>query len=782
MSRVECMVVIHSAATGSQLWRRALLSLALSLCWVAVAAAAGGFTFSLPAGSINPSGLSLRLDDLGIDANGYRPIRIEIRPRGAAKVFPADRELRVELDFNRYGWQSSTVVSQIIELPEGASLASAVLLVPEGSAFSSLEIRTFEGGEKHPDLSQKYIGWPNVNGWSWTEARPAILFIDSHCPARADRETLVQNLNTAGVAPTGALTLPDVRQLLSHFPDISQRGGPPLPAAAVQNTQAATISDAGVLAVIKSRTRTEMLGPSELPTRWLELSQYDVAVMSLEDLKQLTQTDPQRFTALKEWLSTGPLLIVYGAGRQFERLQEVEAALKIPPLPAHDKQSNLRGWTAPQSGFDTGTLTTPFDDDDQGLTPPPATPGNAVAVEIPTEAKATEAAESNRSPPFLCRRAGLGCVAAMGAENPFPGRTRDWAYLFNAVPENHWKWFRRVGLSSQRTNDDYWKFLIPGVGEAPVIPFMVLVSLFAVVIGPINFLLLKRSRRLYLLLLTVPIGAVVVTGGLIVFALFSDGFGMRLRVRSFADLDQRTGHAAVWSRQSYYAAVAPSQGMLFPEDAMVLPLVYEPGAVSTERSTALHWDGEQHLRRGYLSARTATQFMVTRAATVKAKLVITESAAGGQQPRVENQLGTHVLLMVVCTSDGQMLKAENLADQAGKPLEATDWPEALSAFKPLTEAAEPIAPHDYDPRQNDDNLLTLLGGNRTRYYSNDGSAGDPLMSRSILETSLDASVSSRAAPPLPRSYLAIVARSPLVVSGVGGAREEASLHVIRGWY
>ena len=88
----------------------------------------------------------------------------------------------------------------------------------------------------------------------------------------------------------------------------------------------------------------------------------------------------------------------------------------------------------------------------------------------------------------------------------------------------------------------------------------------------------------------------------------------RLRARSFADLDQRTGRAAVWSRQSYYSAIAPSQGLHFPDDTVVFPVSYQPGDRSRTVRRSV-WDGDQQLRGGYLTSRTATQFMVCRATT-----------------------------------------------------------------------------------------------------------------------------------------------------------------------
>ena len=65
--------------------------------------------------------------------------------------------------------------------------------------------------------------------------------------------------------------------------------------------------------------------------------------------------------------------------------------------------------------------------------------------------------------------------------------------------------------------------------------------------------------------------------------MISDGLVIRLRVRSFADLDQTTGRAAVWSRQSYYAGVAPSRGLAISRRYNGLPVAYEPGAIATRQ-------------------------------------------------------------------------------------------------------------------------------------------------------------------------------------------------------
>src|SRR4029453_4712783 len=76
------------------------------------------------------------------------------------------------------------------------------------------------------------------------------------------------------------------------------------------------------------------------------------------------------------------------------------------------------------------------------------------------------------SAPFVLRSAGQGCVVAIASENPFPGKEADWVWILNSVQDRHWRWYQRAGFSMHRDNDDYWKFLVPGVGRAPVVSFL----------------------------------------------------------------------------------------------------------------------------------------------------------------------------------------------------------------------------------------------------------------------------------------------------------------------
>ena len=121
-----------------------------------------------------------------------------------------------------------------------------------------------------------------------------------------------------------------------------------------------------------------------------------------------------------------------------------------------------------------------------------------------------------------------GLVVALASEQPFPGTAGDWRWVLDSMGDSRWHWYERHGLSLKRENPDYWNFLIPGVGVAPVTQFCVLITVFVIGIGPVNYWLLRRRRQLHLLLLTIPASAAAVTLLLFAYALMADGLDVRV--------------------------------------------------------------------------------------------------------------------------------------------------------------------------------------------------------------------------------------------------------------
>jgi hypothetical protein len=733
--------------------------------------AASGIEFKLPAGAKHPSGLTMQVDARGIDANGYRPVRITVSAFPANKPHKFDRQLRIVLHAGRVGSWRDRRVSQIIELPEGSTTTSTTILVPQQGIWTSLAIDTYEGGEKLFDLSQDSLNWATPNSWNWDDSKPAFLFLDYNVPPREEKLGLSHAFETTQLDASPSHVLPDVRTLMRLYPeDENQRPGTGRNRGSRSGPVGQKLSDIALLTVIGNSTRSVMSSPQELPKRWIQISQFDVATISLADLKRLHSTQTEQFAALHDWLSTGPLLMVYGAGDSFTNLAEIEKLFDLPQLEQPNNADSFhRGWTVPSPESFAAAQQAPLNDSQQ-----PADPS--------LEESAPIAAQPPRTPPFLYRRAGAGCLLAISAENPFPGRSLDWNWIFRAIPENHWKWSRRTGVSFTHGNGDYWKFLVPGVGRAPVKTFLVLVSVFAALIGPLNYFLLARARRLYLLLLTVPLGAVLVTVSLFGFALIADGISTRVRIRSYAELDQHTGRASVLSWQSYYAAVAPSSGLKIPDDTAIFPFLPDPNSSSSDRSTLLVWDEDQILRSGYLPSRSPTQFVAARATKTKSRLIVQQDQADTSAPAVENHLGAKIHHLLLRDQSGRYFSAQDITDKAKLELSPIELAAAQASLQTFASVVMPIEPEGYDATYQNDNILSVFGLRRWRYSNSEVGTGE--MALSLLESNL-APITRPTPEPhplLPGSYFAILDRSPLVRIGVSPTTEQQSLHLLRARY
>jgi hypothetical protein len=751
--------------------------------------AGSGMVVTLPLAPTKPkSGLALTIDGRGIDANGYRPIRIKVMPLPPGP-FPADRQLRVVIYPGEYAAASFPKVSQIIELPEGATSAEAVIAIPQTTQWYQFSVETFESGEKLKDLSHEYLGWMTTGYWQWTEAAPAMLIIDERVPPRNKRDGLVATLQTQGADPAPTYDLPDIRTLAWIFPD-PNRGNVSWGTLATPGGGSPTnpkLSDTTLLMQVQTQMgRLEMLPIGELPKRWIDLSQFDVTVISADDLKRLA-ADTERLRAVREWVRGGATLLVYGVGGEFERLAEIEKHLALPPLPADpDEPETYRGWTPADAKRYSKNLNFTADNlpSRLGVAYGPMQ-GYAATSSIDTP-DATTSNNSNllpapTKPPFLSRAAGLGRVVAISTNEPFPGKETDWIWIFNCVPNNQWSWYQRNGMSLYRKNDDYWEFLIPGVGQAPVISFLLLVSLFAAIIGPVNYILLGRVRRLYLLLITVPVGAALVTVALFSYAVLTDGLGVRLRTRSFTDLDQTSGQAAGFARQSYYASIAPSRGLEFPEDCTVFGIAYEPvnGNTRTNSQESIAWDGQQKFQSGYITSRTTVQYMVLRSTKSGVRLAVSP-ASGGQPPRVENRLGTRIRYLLLRDKQGNYFTASKLSAGESATLTAADLKAAEDEFQGLAKAVEPELPINYNPSDSRESAINYLMPNYNYWSGIDAGTTRPVASASLLESNIAVAFRPIRHPYQPGSYIAVLESSPVVPPGVPNPREEASLHVLRG--
>lgn len=702
------------------------------------------------------SGLILRLDSYWFAGTGYRPLDIQISTRNGRAV-KADRRLRVEVTLSDWGISSPTVVTDLV-LAEKTAAVSKRISVPTSGNWQRLKVNVYENGRAWADLS---TGWNetylNSNYHEWTEAIPSLLFIEPNAPLPSARPG-----QTARMQATAATyDLPDIQKLV-HTTRQAQVSGGGL------TTSSNRLADTVNLQMVQNMPKVEMLPPSYLANDWLQYTGLDLAFISLETATTLNASNPELWEPLVKWVKAGGNLIVYGADEGYAKLGEIEALLKIP------SERGIEHWDRPGLKLrDSFTALEPYR---RGV-PRFVQPGNQPAeAQLRTEDRGPAA--SLEESPFLYRRAGLGHLVAIEATDPFPGKDVDWQWMLNTLGPENIMWFERHGFSQIRRNDTYWNWLIPDVGMPPVTTFLILITLFAVVIGPINFVFLRRVKRLYLVLVTVPLGAFLVTGALVAYAVVSDGLGVKLRQRSLVHLDQRTGEVLSLSKQTYYASLTPSGGMVLPDETAVFEIQPLAGYNnrSNEQDRRLQWldeEGEQRLTAGYLRPRIQMQYMLTYNDTTKARLRIRETSEGID---VTNELGGELTQLIVVDSQGRFFRGENVQVKQPLKLKQATLADCAGPLRAKL-ASEPLAyPDSFDPSSYRNFSSFWMG-----YYAggNDNGFPAPNARTSLLERELSELQSNLGGLP-PRSYVAVFASLPLCPVGLERAKAVGGVNVIRG--
>jgi hypothetical protein len=626
---------------------------------------------------------------------------------------PRPRTLRVAVETQ--GYPSKATTSQQVEVP-GNSAVDVTLSVPLTSANAWGSLMFYERGRRLDNLT---IGGVGATSWWGSEAMPSVLLIGAFAP--------------------------DVR----YFEDAARRmaGG-----SGTQGNYQPNIQPRDLL-----------------PTRWIDYSMLDLVMVPLRELEQMSQ--PTR-DALITWTLAGGNLFVFGVSEPREDNSALKRLLDIdhrPPAGATwDKpQPEDRQFHAPDpSGQQTAWS---WNGRRRVRTRIQQPPGKAASVDAADKASVANAPTPN----FSVRQFGLGQVIASSTVDPFPGELADWAWLFNSIGPDSFYWHDRHGITPRGQNDDFWNFLIPGVGRAPVGAFQILITVFAIMIGPVNYMVLRRQKRLYLLIITVPAFAVLTAVTLLGYAIASDGFGVRTRVRSVTMLDQKRREAISWTRASYYAGLTPAGGLRFSADTAVYP-IDQPERRPSDRS--LDWTEDQHMTNGWLRARTPTQLLTVgfKPTDDHVAVAVADGAA-----RVTNQLGTPIRLIVVAGSSGEWYAAKDLANGDSVRLEPEELAEIHVDLRKLITAQVLDLP---DEMTNTSEGFGIFG---SRYYSYYGTQWASAWNTSVLERMLNGlrgDANLLQALVTPGSYVAIVDRAPMVELGVSRSDDAGSLYVILGNY
>lgn len=508
------------------------------------------------------------------------------------------------------------------------------------------------------------------------------------------------------------------------------------------------------------------LALDELPTNWVEYSTVDIVVIPASEVAKLIEKQPSQAEGLLRWVRTGGNLWITQSQTQWAALVDASAAIDSFGIVA------ASGRSAAGESVEAADDKTPEEVLLAGGWRYP--PNNERAGE-PTEAalvlsgfdtgKTSTASEAKQ---FLVRGYGLGAIAAFrsglgGTFNPMSGAM--FSAMNQTLMQPRISWPTRHGNHPNNFNKDFNNLLIPGVGVAPVGMFQVLITLFVIGIGPLNYWLLRKQNKLPMLLFTVPAAAVATTALLFAYGMFADGFGVQTRSRTLTLLDQRSGEAASWGRLSYYAGISPRGGLTIPRDQVMYPMYpewsmgYRSWAGSRLRTQLdVRWEESQRLASGWLPSRTPTQYEAITARATKNRLELRTTNEG---LRVMNRLGTDVTHLAVEDRNGQVYWCENLAAGEGQVVPLGNRDEIATEIRRLFT----------------DNLPEAPPGSDSGYT---GANYDFIFSQSVMEGRMGAINSALVESWGPGKYIAFTEEPVELDLGIENADPEASFHVIEG--
>ncbi len=464
----------------------------------------------------------------------------------------------------------------------------------------------------------------------------------------------------------------------------------------------------------------EVVPPDSLPDSWIDFSGLDFVAISRDDLVALK---PSVRSAVLKWVHCGGNLIVHHAGTTPEDRKTLERLLEL-----NENAAVGASWT--ESPW-PGTTST-----------------------------------------FATRQVMLGLVCAIAKE--LPDFQLGWTTILNTFGGPRFSWMQRHGIAPEVGTEEFFTFMNPGIRGVPVYGFMVLITAFAVLIGPVSYFYFRRKRSLWLLLVTVPAMAFVTSTLLVGYSVAAHGFSIRSRIRSLTMLDQKSHSAVTVARLALFAGLAPSRGMQFsPETAVypVFPPMVEPDAFTVD------WTETQALESGWLLSRTRTQFLTIRHAEQPDGVEVKPRQDGGLE--IVNGLPWELEAVLVADASGRLLAARSVLPNASQSLADVSEPDRLD-FVRLLGRNRPELPDNFSSP-----VLNPLIGRRFTRFNLFGRLPEAHFDSNLMERLIQSwsrNLSAQKTSLSPRSFLAVLRQNPGVETGVGLTTEQAGYHLLRGYY
>ncbi len=446
--------------------------------------------------------------------------------RSSLKPSTSDRELEIVFTMSSApsGYQSDVQRTKI-KLPEGATAVQGTLPIVfyqkadfRGQRLHFWNVRVLEDGR---DIESARLLQANPGG-SYTPVKLS--------PGERPSDMLVQR----GAQNSSILHILNTGE--RYGGQIAQRGIYLNTTLSNQSVQA----DAPVFDLMRDAFRTTSLRHIEsLPEFWQYYLQFSVVTIDAAALANLQATRPQAAEALKHFIAAGGVLLFMNAGSQGRDTIDKWLSGSENDQPNAYWESDLTADAKSKRVID------------------PTSEDGAVIEET----------VSAVDKPFDFKRwATRGYVR--GRIVCFPGTQASFGQNIDQ------RFQAPIGTATSGNYDENWylRNMIASVGKPPVWTFCGIILLFGLLLGPGLLVLTGWIGRRSLLILLVPLVSIGATFAIVAYQVLHEGFGTYNRITSILNIDERSGHGFVWSRQNYFSGWPPKDGMAIPNHVYCRPV------------------------------------------------------------------------------------------------------------------------------------------------------------------------------------------------------------------
>lgn len=180
-----------------------------------------------------------------------------------------------------------------------------------------------------------------------------------------------------------------------------------------------------------------------------------------------------------------------------------------------------------------------------------------------------------------------------------------------------------------------------------------LVTLFCILVGPVNYFYVSRRRKnLRLLFITVPVLSVTFCILIVLSFFLFQGLQRKGGTIALFTLDEAQDRGFQIAMHSLFTGVYPRQGLRFSEDTAFYPIRQ---SIHSRMPFSMDLEGGRRLQSGLIEASTNFHYVTARSFTSREKLIWEK-----QQQAVVNGFGVSITRLILFDNHNTW-KAENIA-------------------------------------------------------------------------------------------------------------------------